>query len=106
LPAVGCFPATASEPAGVTDVHETVQALSTSRIVVLVGALAAALAGARVGAAERPAASLAGQTLGPRMDFDLAAHPPAPVARLPVASSPVAPSSVRFADQAAAPRAG
>ncbi len=67
----------------------------------LVGAFAAALAGARVGAAERPAASLVGHTLGPRMDFDLAAHPPAPVA-----PSPVAPSPVRLADQAAAPRAG
>lgn len=70
------------------------RSLSSTHLVLLVGALAAALAGARVGAATRPASALAGQTLGPRMDFDLAAHPPAP---------PTPP--VRLA-QADAPRAG
>lgn len=51
------------------------------RIVIAIGALAAALAGLDVGAATRPAAARAGHTLGPRMDFDLAAHAaPAPIA--------------------------
>lgn len=45
-----------------------------SRIILALGALAAALAGADVGAATRPAAPRAGWTHGPRMDFDLAAH--------------------------------
>ena len=64
----------ACEPGGASDVHETVQMLSTARMIILGGALAAALAGLGAGAAARPATSLAGQTLGPRMDFDLAAH--------------------------------
>jgi len=41
---------------------------------VIGGALAAALAGFGVGAQTRPIAPLASQALGPRMDFDLAAH--------------------------------
>jgi len=60
---------------------------------VLAGALAAALAGAVMGADARPAAAHVGQTLGPRMDFDLAAH-------LPPASSP------QLAEQSAPPREG
>jgi hypothetical protein len=49
------------------------------RIIIALGAIAAALAGLDVGAATRPAAPRAGWTHGPRMDFDLAAHtlPPA-----------------------------
>ena len=50
-------------------------------MVVVAGALAAALAGAGVGARARPAAALAARTLGPRMDFDRAAHPAAAPAR-------------------------
>jgi hypothetical protein len=49
-------------------------------MVIAAGALAAALAGLDVGAQTRPAAPLAGHTLGPRTDFDLAAHPAAPAA--------------------------
>jgi len=63
------------EPGGLTGVHEAVRRLSSRQLVIVSGALAAALAGAAAGAQARPAASLAGQTLGPRMDFDLAAHP-------------------------------
>jgi hypothetical protein len=59
--------------------------MSSPQLVVVVGALAAALAGAGVGAEARPAAALVGQTLGPRMDFDLADHPPA-IAATPAAA--------------------
>jgi hypothetical protein len=45
-------------------------------LIIVAGALAAALAGASVGAQTRPAAPV-GPTLGPRMDFDLATHAPA-----------------------------
>jgi hypothetical protein len=71
------------EPAGVKDVHETVRSLSSSQLVIVVGALAAALAGLDVGAQTRPVTPLAGHTLGPRTDFDAAAHPPAPAAPPP-----------------------
>lgn len=59
------------------------------RIIIAVGAVAAALAGLDVGAATRPAAARAGHTLGPRMDFDLAAHtlPPAVAAAAPANAS-------------------
>jgi hypothetical protein len=80
------------EPGGFTGVHEAVRRLSSRQLIVVGGALAAALAGAAVGAQARPAAALAGQTLGPRMDFDLAAH-------LPPSSPPV-----RYAAQPAAAR--
>jgi hypothetical protein len=59
-------------------------------LVIVVGALAAALAGLDVGAQTRPATPLAGHTLGPRTDFDAAAHPPAPAAPLRSARNPVA----------------
>jgi hypothetical protein len=77
------------EPTSVTSVHEAVRRLSSNQIVVVAGALAAALAGATVGAEARPAAALAGQTLGPRIDFDLAAHSadaPARLAARPMAT--------------------
>jgi hypothetical protein len=47
-------------------------------MVVLGGALVAALAGLGAGAEARPPAALTLQALGPRMDFDLAAHLAAP----------------------------
>jgi hypothetical protein len=59
-------------------------------LVIVAGALAAALAGANVGARERPDAPLAPHALGPRTDFDLAAHPatapPPPATRNPAAA--------------------
>jgi hypothetical protein len=60
-------------------VHEPVRKLSPSQLMIAAGALAAALAGFGVGAQTRPIVPLARQTLGPRMDYDLAAHnlPPA-----------------------------
>lgn len=54
--------------------------LTASRFVIILGALAAALAGFDVGASTRPATPRAGWTHGPRMDFDLAAHTTAPAA--------------------------
>jgi hypothetical protein len=92
-PAAG---AAIGEPVAATDVHETVRNLSAKRLVLVSGALAAALAGAAAGAQARPAASLFRQTLGPRMDFDRAAHP----------SAPAAPTPIRVAAQAVAWRAG
>jgi hypothetical protein len=85
------------EPRGATNVHETVQMLSTTRMIFLGGALAAALAGLGAGAAARPAASHAGQTLGPRLDFDLAAHTLPPT---------VGPPPTRLAAATSTPRAG
>jgi hypothetical protein len=48
-------------------------------MVIVGGALIAALAGLGAGAEARPPAALSVQALGPRMDFDLAAHLPAPL---------------------------
>jgi hypothetical protein len=56
------------------NVHKPVRKLSARQILIIGGALAAVLAGLDVGAQSRPVAALAGQTLGPRMDFDFAAH--------------------------------
>ncbi len=64
--------------------------LSSRQLVIAAGALAAALAGASVGAQTRPAAPAAERTLGPRMDFDFAAHPAAPAAPLVLAARPPA----------------
>jgi hypothetical protein len=72
------------EPDAFMGVHETVRKLSTRpslsprRVLILAGALAAGLAGLSVGAETRRAAPLAHRTLGPRLDFDLAAHALAP----------------------------
>lgn len=43
-------------------------------MVILAGALTAALAGLGAGAEARPPSALTVQALGPRLDFDLAAH--------------------------------
>jgi hypothetical protein len=72
-------------------VHKPVRKLSKREIVIVAGALAAALAGLDVGAQTRPAAAQPHATLGPRMDFDLAAHalpPPVdPTARTQLAGA-------------------
>jgi hypothetical protein len=65
---------TRREPVALPGVHRPVRKLSSRQIVILVGALVAALAGLDVGAQTRPAGPQVGQTLGPRLDFDLAAH--------------------------------
>lgn len=70
------------KPVGRPGVHEGVSRIMKRRIVIVLGALAAALAGLDVGAATRPAAPRAGWTQGPRMDFDLAAHMPPPAASM------------------------
>jgi hypothetical protein len=71
---VCCARGLAVEPGGATDVHEAVRTVSSTWLIIVVGALAAALVGAAAGAQARSAEALAGKTLGPRMDFDLAAH--------------------------------
>jgi hypothetical protein len=60
--------------------------MSSSQFIIVAGALAAALAGLDVGAQTRPVPPLAGHALGPRTDFNAAAHPPAPVAPPPPAA--------------------
>jgi hypothetical protein len=52
--------------------------LSLTQAVIVGGALVAALAGLDAGAEARPPVALTIQALGPRMDFDLAAHLAAP----------------------------
>jgi hypothetical protein len=66
------------EPPAPYGVHEPVRKLSLTQMVILGGALVAALAGLGAGAEARPPAALTLQALGPRMDFDLAAHLAAP----------------------------
>ena len=74
----------------------TIKPATKRRIVIALGALAAALAGLDVGAATRPVAPRAGWTHGPRMDFDLAAHGLPQAARDPNAPDASAPdASVR-----------
>ena len=66
------------------NVHKPVRKLSARQILIIGGALAAALAGLDVGAQTRPPGRQTLGTLGPRLDFDLAAHAlPPPVAPAP-----------------------
>jgi hypothetical protein len=62
------------EPSAPYGVHKPVRKLSLTQMVILGGALVAALAGLGAGAEARPPAALTVEALGPRMDFDLAAH--------------------------------
>jgi hypothetical protein len=66
------------EPRAPYGVHDPVRKLSLTQMVIVGGALAAALAGLGAGAEARPPAALTVLALGPRMDFDLAAHLAAP----------------------------